>query len=78
MNSQLSINDFLFPYFPELPRHEIFERLSTLEQDYYPHLSWQQAQEQVIWRIVQRHQDHRLNFFWAITKNQISNHKAAA
>jgi len=78
MKSNLSVNDFLFSYFPELPRHEIFDRLSTLEQEYFPHLSWQQAQEQVVWKIVQRHQDHRLNYFWAMTKNQISTQKVAA
>lgn len=78
MNTSLTINDFLFAYFPELPRNQIFERLCTLEQEYFPHLSTKQAQEQVIWRIVNRFQDHRLNFFWAQYKDSTPIQKAAA
>jgi hypothetical protein len=78
MNSPLSVNDFLYAYFPELPRQEIFERLTMLEQEYFPHLSWAQAQEQVIWRIVDQYQDHRLNYFWATHKKNPANYQAAA
>lgn len=63
-SSYQRLNTRLKTYFSELNHSDLLAHLSELQREFRPELSFKQAQEHVIWTLVERHNDQILNFLW--------------